>query len=111
MSPKAAEPVTSFVSAVAREERSAAGSSMSISGRSRVPRAVNEPVRSYAPGTPERAELKARLASMATERVDIPIVIDGERIRTGQTELAVMPHDHQHVLGDWHKADKTHVEH
>jgi 1-pyrroline-5-carboxylate dehydrogenase len=111
MSPKAAEPVTSFVSAVAREERIAAGSSMSISGRTRVPHAVNETVRAYAPGSPERAELKARLASMATERVDIPIVIDGERIRTGQTEHAVMPHDHQHVLADWHKADRTHVDH
>ncbi len=111
MSPKAAEPVTSFVSAVAREERLAAGSSMSVSGRLRVPRAVNEPVRPYAPGTAERAELKGRLASMANERVDIPIVIDGERIRTGQTEHAVMPHDHRHVLGDWHKADRTQVEH
>ena len=111
MSPKTAEPVTSFVSAVAREGRSAAGSSMSTSGRTSVPRAVNEPVRSYAPGTPERAELKARLASMSTERVDIPIVIDGERIRTGQTDYAVMPHDHKHVLGDWHRTERTHVEH
>ena len=111
MSPKTAEPVTSFVSAVAREERSAAGSSMSLSGRTAVPRAVNEPVRAYAPGSPERAELKARLASMSTERVDIPIVVDGERIRTGQTNYAVMPHDHKHILGDWHKADRTHVEH
>jgi 1-pyrroline-5-carboxylate dehydrogenase len=111
MSPKAAEPVTSFVSAVAREERLAAGSSLGVSGRTRVPHAVNEPVRSYAPGTPERAELKARLASMSTERPDIPIVIDGERIRTGQTEHAVMPHDHRHILGDWHKAERTHVEH
>ena len=106
MSPKTAEPVTSFVSAVAREERSAAGSSMSLSGRAVVPRAVNEPVRTYAPGSPERAELKARLASMSTERVDIPIVVDGERIRTGQTDHAVMPHDHKHILGDWHKAER-----
>jgi 1-pyrroline-5-carboxylate dehydrogenase len=111
MSPKAAEPVTSFVSAVAREERLAAGSSSSLSGRIRVPHAVNEPVRSYAPGTPERAELKARLASMSTERVDIPVVIDGERIRTDQTDYAVMPHDYRHILGDWHKAERTHVEH
>jgi 1-pyrroline-5-carboxylate dehydrogenase len=72
---------------------------------------VNEPVRPYAPGTAERAELKGRLASMANERVDIPIVIDGERIRTGQTAHAVMPHDHRHVLGDWHKAERTQVEH
>ena len=43
-----------------------------MTGRRRVPPAVNEPVRSYAPGTPERAELKARLASMASERIEIP---------------------------------------
>jgi 1-pyrroline-5-carboxylate dehydrogenase len=76
----------------------------SVTARRRVPPAVNEPIRSYAPGTPERADLKARLASMATERVDIPVVIGGERIVTGDTETAVMPHDHGHVLADWHKA-------
>ena len=48
-----------------------------------VPAAVNEPVRSYAPGTPERADLEARLDSMAQERIEIPVVIGGERIKTG----------------------------
>ena len=75
-----------------------------ISGRRRVPPAVNEPVRPYAPGSPERAELKARLTSMAGERIEIPIVIGGKRITTGNTAQSVMPHDHGHVLADYHQA-------
>ena len=70
---------------------------------------VNEPIRSYAPGSPERAELKARLASMAGERIEIPLVIGGKEIRTGETAQSVMPHDHGHVLADWHKAGPKHV--
>ena len=83
---------------------SSASAIASVTGRRRVPPAVNEPVRSYAPGTPERAELKARLASMATERVEIPVVIGGKRITTGDTAQSVMPHDHGHVLADYHQA-------
>jgi len=69
-----------------------------------VPAAVNEPVRSYAPGTAERAELKARLDTMSSERVEIPIVIGGERIRTGLIEHTVMPHAHADIIADWHRA-------
>jgi 1-pyrroline-5-carboxylate dehydrogenase len=76
----------------------------SVNGRRRVPPAVNEPVRLYAPGAPERAELKARLKSMATERIEIPVVIGGKRITTGNTAQSVMPHDHGHVLADYHQA-------
>src|SRR5216684_2102686 len=65
---------------------------------------VNEPVRSYEPGTPERASLKARLSAMAGERIDIPIVIGGHDIRTGALEQSIMPHDHAHVLAEYHKA-------
>ena len=81
-----------------------------FNGIRRVPPAVNEPVRSYAPGSPERERLKARLASMAGERVEIPIVIGGEEIRTGDMAQAVMPHAHGHVLADWHRAAPKHVE-
>ncbi|CAN5749644.1 L-glutamate gamma-semialdehyde dehydrogenase [soil metagenome] len=80
-----------------------------FSGTRRVPPPVNEPVKSYAPGSPEKAALKARLASMATERVDIPIIIGGKEIRTGDLAQAVMPHDHTHVLADWHRASPAHV--
>ena len=69
-----------------------------------VPAAVNEPVRSYAPGTPERADLEARLDSMSQERIEIPVVIGGERNTTGLLETVVMPHAHGHVLADWHRA-------
>ncbi|HJQ21438.1 MAG TPA: L-glutamate gamma-semialdehyde dehydrogenase [Gemmatimonadaceae bacterium] len=81
-----------------------------FTGIRRVPQPVNEPVKTYAPGSPERAELKARLKHMANERVDIPIVIGGKEIRTGNTAEAVMPHAHRHALGDWHKATAAHVQ-
>lgn len=81
-----------------------------FNGIRRVPPAVNEPVRSYAPGSAERASLKARLAAMASERVEIPIIIGGEEYRTGELVQAVMPHAHGHVLADWHKATPKHVE-
>ena len=80
-----------------------------IAGRRRVPRPENDPNLTYAPGTPARAELKARLATMASETVDIPIVIGGKEIRTGATEPSVMPHKHGHVLGHYHKATAAHV--
>ena len=76
----------------------------SFNGRARVTTPVNEPIKSYAPGSPELASLKAKLDAMASEQVDIPIVIGGKEIRTGNTAHAVMPHDHRHVLGTWHKA-------
>ena len=81
-----------------------------FNGVRRVPPPVNEPVRSYAPGSPERAALKARLDTMAGERVEIPIIIGGQEFRSGEIAQAVMPHNHRHVLGDWHKATSKHVE-
>src|SRR5512146_1594329 len=78
-------------------------------GTRRVPEPVNEPVKSYAPGSPERAALKARLAEMANERVEIPAIVGGREIRTGNMAKAVMPHDHRHVLANWHKASPEHV--
>src|SRR5678815_4247922 len=76
----------------------------------RVPTPVNEPVKSYAPGSPERVELKARLASMATERVEIPLIIGGKEVRTGKTQQSVMPFKHKRVLADWHMAEPKHVQ-
>jgi 1-pyrroline-5-carboxylate dehydrogenase len=75
-----------------------------------VPLPVNEPIKSYAPNSPERASLKARLASMSKERIEIPLIIGGEEIRTGKTQQAVMPFDHKHVLADWHMAEPAHVQ-
>src|SRR3982750_2190868 len=76
----------------------------------RVPPPANEPNLSYLPGSPERAALKAALKKMASERVEMPLIIGGREIRTGRTQQTVMPHDHQHVLGEWHVADAAHVQ-
>ncbi|HEY2150816.1 MAG TPA: L-glutamate gamma-semialdehyde dehydrogenase [Vicinamibacterales bacterium] len=81
----------------------------SFNGRRRVPPPVNEPIKSYAPGSPERASLKARLKTMAAETVDIPLFIGGKEVRTGKTSPTVMPHDHQHVLGTYHHATEKDV--
>jgi 1-pyrroline-5-carboxylate dehydrogenase len=80
-----------------------------VSSIPRIPLPVNEPNLSYLPGAPERSALKARLASMASERVDIPLIIGGRDVRTGPTGHAVMPHDHRHVLADWHVAGPEQV--
>ncbi len=70
---------------------------------SKVPVPVNEPVRAYAPGSPERASLKAKLAEMSASKIEMPMVIDGKDVRTGKLGHAVMPHRHAHVLGDFHQ--------
>ena len=84
--------------------------SNSFSGTRVVPPPVNEPVKAYGPGSPEKKELKARLKSMAAERMEIPVLIDGKEVRTGDLAQAVMPHDHGHVIADWHKASPGHVQ-
>ena len=82
----------------------------SLNAVRQVPLPINEPIKSYAPGSPERAELKARLASMATEHVDIPLIIGGKEIRTGKTFNAVMPFKHSHVLATVHSAGPAEVQ-
>ncbi len=83
--------------------------SSSFAGVRRVPPPTNEPNLTYAPGTPERAEIKKRLVDMASERVEIPLVIGGREVRTGKTGQAVMPHKHAHVLGTYQKAGRKEV--
>src|SRR4051794_28785476 len=63
-----------------------------FNGNRRVPPPVNEPVKSYAPGSVERAALKERLRSMSNERVDIPLIIGGKEVHTGELAQTVMPH-------------------
>jgi 1-pyrroline-5-carboxylate dehydrogenase len=75
----------------------------------RPPPAHNEPVRNYAPGSPERAELQKRLEEMKAERLEIPCVIGGEEVKTGETFQAVMPHDKDHVLAEVHKGGPAEV--
>jgi 1-pyrroline-5-carboxylate dehydrogenase len=83
---------------------------MSSPGIFRPPAAVNEPVRGYEPGSPHRESLRRRLTEMERERLDIPLVIGGEDIRTGTTREAVMPHRKEHVLGDVHQGGAAEVE-
>ncbi len=80
-----------------------------ITAQISIPRPVNEPVLSYAPGSAERSQIEAGLAQVQAERHRIPAVINGERIHTDRTDTVVMPHDHQHVLADFSKCDETHV--
>src|SRR4030095_879958 len=86
-----------------------ASSIAAFNGRRRVPPPVNDPIRSYAPGSPERASVKARLKQMAGERVDIPLFIGGKEVKTGTCGRAVMPHDHKHVLAEYQKAGEPQV--
>ena len=76
----------------------------------RLPDIANEPVRSYSPGSPERAAIKARLNSLAHERIELPLVIGGEDIRTGKLEPSVMPHNREHILADVHLAGTQEIE-
>ena len=74
-----------------------------------VPYPQNEPVQGYLPGSPEKAELKATLKEMAGRQIEIPLVIGGQPVRTGKLADCVMPHDHKHVLGQYHKAGEKEV--
>ena len=76
----------------------------------KVPKAVNEPVKSYAPGTPEREAVAQAYKQLWNKKVEIPLYIGGEAIHTGDTDEMHPPHDHQHLLGVYHKASKQHVE-
>jgi 1-pyrroline-5-carboxylate dehydrogenase len=76
----------------------------------RPPPPRNEPIRDYAPGSPERASLQVRLEQMKRERPEIPLVIGGKDVTTGTMRQAVMPHDKDHVLADVHQGGAAEVE-
>ncbi|MFD1063155.1 L-glutamate gamma-semialdehyde dehydrogenase [Winogradskyella litorisediminis] len=75
-----------------------------------VPVAVNEPVKSYAPGSPEREAVAAAYKSMFNSKVEVPLYINGKDIKTGNTRTMSPPHDHKHIVGEYHLAEKNHVE-
>ncbi|MFD2551912.1 L-glutamate gamma-semialdehyde dehydrogenase [Bizionia sediminis] len=75
-----------------------------------VPIAVNEPVKSYAPGSPEREEVLKAYKDMYNSTVDVGMYINGKEVKTGNTRTMSPPHDHKHVVGTYHLAEKTHVE-
>ena len=76
----------------------------------KVPKAINEPVNSYAPGTPERKDLLSTYKKMFNKKVDIPFYIGGKEYRTGVTKDINPPHDHKHSVGKYHTAEKKHIE-
>lgn len=75
-----------------------------------VPKAINEPVKSYAPGTPEREQVAAKFKEMYNSTVDVPLYIGAEEIRTGNTKEINPPFDHKKVVGHYHQAEKQHIE-
>jgi 1-pyrroline-5-carboxylate dehydrogenase len=75
-----------------------------------VPKPVNEPVRTYAPGSTEKATLKQRLQQMGAQQIEIPVIIGGQEKRTGTTTRVVCPHDHGHILAIAHQAGAAEVE-
>jgi 1-pyrroline-5-carboxylate dehydrogenase len=70
-----------------------------------IPEPTNEPVYSYAPGSRERKTLRAALDDMLSNEIDVPIIVGGKEIRTGDTGEIRCPHDHRHLLGRYHKAN------
>lgn len=76
----------------------------------KVPVPVNEPVKQYASGSPERKELQAMLKTMRAKQIDIPMYIGNKEVRSNNKVRIAPPHDHKHTLGYFHKSDKKHVE-
>ncbi|BDB51833.1 L-glutamate gamma-semialdehyde dehydrogenase [Flavobacterium ammonificans] len=81
-----------------------------LKGFFKVPKAVNEPVKGYAPNSPEKAAVLDAYKKMWNTTIDVPLYIGSEEIRTGNTKTMSAPHDHQHIVGTYHLAEKSHVE-
>ena len=81
-----------------------------LKGFFHVPKAVNEPVKSYAPNSPEKAAVLAAYKLMWNSKIDVPLYIGNEEIRTGNTRNMTAPHDHKHIVGTYHLAEKSHIE-
>jgi 1-pyrroline-5-carboxylate dehydrogenase len=81
-----------------------------LKGFFNVPKAVNEPVKSYAPNSPEKTAVLAAYKEMWNSKIDVPLYIGSEEIKTGNTKNMTAPHDHQHIVGSYHLAEKGHVE-
>ncbi|HLP12701.1 MAG TPA: L-glutamate gamma-semialdehyde dehydrogenase [Flavobacteriales bacterium] len=81
-----------------------------MNGNYKVPAPINEPVKQYAPGSPEKAELKAMLKQLRSVEMDIPMYIGGKEVRSNNKVRLSCPHDHKHTLGHFHKSEKSHVE-
>ncbi|MFA6702571.1 MAG: L-glutamate gamma-semialdehyde dehydrogenase [Dysgonamonadaceae bacterium] len=76
----------------------------------KLPEIKNEPVKSYAPGSPERKALKLKISELNKGGLDIPMIIGGKEVRTNNLKDIRPPHNHQHLLGHYHQGDKSHVQ-
>ena len=76
---------------------------------SAIPKPVNEPILNFIPGSPERASLQAKLKELSAKEIEIPLLIGGAEVRTGDTGTCVMPHNHGHVLARFHQAGPAEV--
>lgn len=76
----------------------------------KVPVPINEPVKNYVPGSPEREALTKRISELKSQQIEVPLIIGGEEVKTGNTQEMVIPHNHKHVLGVYHKAGKKEVD-
>ncbi len=70
----------------------------------------NEPIKSYVPGTPERKDIKAKLKELKARQVEIPIIIGGKEVKTGNLGECVLPHDHKTAVGTYHKAGEKEIQ-
>ena len=75
-----------------------------------IPKPENEPIKNYAPNSPEKKSLKTKISKLKSTQIEIPVIIGGEEIKTGDTSTCVVPHDHQHVLGTFHKAGEEEIQ-
>ncbi|NNE30970.1 MAG: L-glutamate gamma-semialdehyde dehydrogenase [Winogradskyella sp.] len=75
-----------------------------------VPVAINEPVKSYAPGSPERKAVSEAYKAMFNSKVEVPMYINGKDVKTGNTRTMSPPHDHKHIVGEYHVAEQKHIE-
>ena len=81
-----------------------------LKGFFNAPKAVNEPVKSYAPNSPEKITVLAAYKQMWNSKIDVPLYIGNQEIRTGNTRNMTAPHDHKHIVGIYHLAEKHHIE-
>ena len=75
----------------------------------KVPAPQNEPILGYAPGSPEKEELKNKIKELSNQKIEVPLIIGGEEVKTGNTAEMRIPHNHKHILGVYHKAGEKEV--
>ncbi len=76
----------------------------------KIPIPINEPIKEYKKGSPEKVELKKKLEELRNKNIEIPLIINGKEIKTGNTGKCILPHAHNKTIGIYHKASKKEIE-